>query len=672
MSQHHAAPSSPSPDELAARWATLAADDASGDDSLSCPGCGASLAADLAFEQYRVCPGCDRHFPLPARERLALLIDPGSFAETNGVLVALSPLIFRDHLPLPDTSADQLAPGGPAAGLGEAVISGTATIGGVPVAVVVLDQTYLGGDLGPVAAEKVTLAIEQAASRRLPLIALCAASYPGGPSPDERRALGGLLSLAQWPKIAAAATALRETGAPFIAVLAHPTLGGVLAGLGLQADLILAEPGAHLGLTVSSRPEAAGLVVAEELLDAGQLDAVIDRRRLAASLGRLLALLVGGLTPVAGTPPAVATPPAPPAHWTEIALARHPARPPAWVLLEAVTTELMTLRGDRVAADDPALIGGLGRIGGRPVVVIAPGRPEAGAAPGPGITAAGYRKAARLLRLAVRFELPVVTLIDDAPAAMTTNDTGAALADLLALTSGLPVPMVSCVVGVGRGLALVALGVADRRLMLQHAMLTASTGGAGTSVPPAIAPTGAGWLARHPVTASDALRLGLIDQVVPEPPPGAHADPAGAAALLAAALGQALAEVSGVSSRRLMAARAHRLREVGLASPEGREAARREIRELQERQRSLAHSLAELRERWSDRTRRLPRLPRPSLPAVSHLPRPGQLDPARLGIHLRPELTDLAGRIADGMRHRASGAREDGAATERVPAESPE
>lgn len=649
------------------------------DEALACPSCGAGLLGVDAFETHRVCPGCDRHFPLPALERLHLLVDADTFVETNGVLVSVEPLIFRDLLPFPDTFEQIRERSGPGGGLGEAVITGTAEIGGRQAVLLILDHTYLGGNIGPVAAEKVVLAMELAAARRLPLIALCAASYPGYPTGDDNRMQAGMLSLAQWPKIAAAAARLHSAAVPVVSILAHPTTGGIYAGLGSQADVILAEPGAHIGLNAGGRGyPAAETTTAEDLLQRGQVDAVIDRRRLRPTIAAMLGLFAdrGGFVPLPPGEPAAIT--VQPPFWEQIALATHPERPTGGALVARLTSEFVELHGDRTATSDTGMTCGLGRLGGRPVAIVAQNRQHPALAgsgrAGPG----GCRQAIRLMRLAGHLDLPVVTLVDttgtpsDQPA--DAAGIGLALAELLRLSSLLPVPIVSVIIGQGRGLAAIALSSGDRRLMLQHAVMTADDMIHGPRPPLAerTAPYPSAVLpGSWPLTAPECQRLGLVDTVVAEPVPAAHADPEAAAQLLLLALSRSLAELTGIGTRRLLEDRARRVRSLGEATPEGREAARREIRELQDLQRTLARSLGDLRGRWGARSRSLPRLPRPTLPSVSSLPRPGQLDPSRLSTRVRPELADLAGRIADGVRSRGLGGRDQPAPDEAPPPPPP-
>jgi acetyl-CoA carboxylase carboxyl transferase subunit beta len=674
------------------RWGALSDQTDHGpDEELLCPGCGAGLLGVDDFETFRVCPGCDRHFPLPALERLHLLVDADTFLETNGVLVSIEPLIFRDLLPFPERAAPipERTRVGPGGGLGEAVITGTGAIGGHQVVLLVLDHTYLGGNIGPLAAEKVVLTMELAATRRLPLIALCAASYPGYPAGDELRMRAGLISLAQWPKIAAAAARLHGAAVPLVSVLAHPTTGGVYAGLGAQADIMVAEPGAQIGLSAGGRGfPGAEMTTAEDLLATGQIDAVVDRRQVRATISTLLGLLAdrgGFVPPPAGEP---APPTSQPPLWEQVALATHPARPTGRDLVPFLTTEFVELHGDRIGADDAGMTCGLGRLAGRPVAIIAQNRPRPSMTPGRAepdqAGPDGWRQAVRLLRLAGHLELPVVTLVDtDGGSEREPNAThggsGLAIAELLRLSTLVPVPIVSVYIGQGNGLGAMALGAGDRRLMLQHAVMSAEAMTGSEPRPPAgpvvmnpsAMPPGAAAGRSQMVTATECARLGLVDTIVAEPSPAAHADPEVTAQLLGLAVARSLAELTGHGSRRLLDDRSRRLHALGVATPAGREAARREIRELHELQRSLSRSLGDLRGRWSARSHSLPHLPRPHLPSVPSLPRPGQLDRSRLGNRVRPELVDLAGRIADSVRTRGHGGREVPSLDDEPPAPQP-
>jgi acetyl-CoA carboxylase carboxyl transferase subunit beta len=614
------------------------------EEPLACPLCGVELTGTDAFETYRVCPGCHRHFPIPGRERLRLLVDEESFRETNAALVSVDPLVFRDLLPVPDRLAQAAERfGGPGGGVSGAVLTGTAAIGGREAVIVALDHAFLGASIGPVAGEKILLAMETAAARRLPLVALCTA---GGARTQE-----GLLGLIQAPKIAAAAARLHRAGVPFVSVLAHPATGAAWAALANQADIILAEPGARIGPGGRHLGgETAG--TAEELLARGMLDGIVDRTCLRETLAVLVALFAdrGEYRPVtsgdasfalstftAGEPIAARRRVA---GWQEAGLARHAERPRARDYLVRLVTEWVELHGDR-AGDDASMIAGLGRIGGIPAAFIAGER-------GQPAGAGAFRKTERVLRLAGHLELPVITLVDtpglDSRPGNDPAQTAAALAGVIGLTSLLPVPIVSVVIGEAAGTAGMALGIGDRILMQEHAVYT--VGGAEGTDRRAAEPLAAS----RTLTAAECRRLGVVDTIIPEPSPAAHADPEAASRALGAAITAALADLAGVGPRRLLDDRATKLRTLGQTTPEGREAARREVRELQELQRTLARSLGDLRERLEEH----------GLPRNLHLP---QLPaPVRSRVHIdtsglptvewaRAELVDRAVRLSAWRRH---------------------
>jgi acetyl-CoA carboxylase carboxyl transferase subunit beta len=411
---------------------------------LDCPTCGTVLNDESVYETFRVCPSCRRHFWISGRDRLALLIDPGEFSETNSTLASIDPLQFRDPLPL----SDRLAEAQDREFLTDAVITGVAEIAGHPNVLVILDFAYWGGTIGVVAGEKITLAMELAATRRIPLIVFCSG---GGVHAKE-----GILSVVQMAKTSNAAARLHRAGIPFISILTHPTTGGVLAGLANQADIVIAEPGTRASVT-SEGGGSSSLASAEKLLAHGLIDGVIDRTEMRPWLGSLLAMLADR---------GVARPTGQLADrqqgnllaFEETAIARHQDRPTAAEYIRKLMPEFIELHGDRVAADDPGAICGIGSLGGVTFGVIAQNRGEH--AP---MGAAGFRKAARLMRLAGHLELPLLTLIDSPalPASVDAEPTGigTALGQALGLLSMLPIPVVSVVIVEANSLAAMALGI---------------------------------------------------------------------------------------------------------------------------------------------------------------------------------------------------------------------
>jgi|SRR5581483_9166873 len=255
----------------------------------TCPSCGSHYRDDELERHIAVCPQCGHHFPLAARERIATLADPGSFAEEDADLRSSDPLDFFDVRPY----AERLAEAELKTGLGDAVVIGRAEIEEEPCELSVMDFFFMGGSMGSVVGEKFARACDRAADRGVPLVSVTAS---GGARMQE-----GILSLMQMPKTVCAVAALHDAGSALINVLAHPTTGGVLASFASLGDVTLAEPNALLsfagprvvqGITREKLPDDFGR--AESNYRFGHLDAIVDRRELRPMLGRLLRLFGNG------------------------------------------------------------------------------------------------------------------------------------------------------------------------------------------------------------------------------------------------------------------------------------------------------------------------------------------------------------------------------------------
>ncbi|HEX5816169.1 MAG TPA: acetyl-CoA carboxylase, carboxyltransferase subunit beta [Methylomirabilota bacterium] len=232
----------------------------------------------------RVCPKCRYPFRIGARERIALLTDPGTFEEHQTGLTSADPLKFKDSKRYPDRvkAARQKT------ALEDAVISGIARIGGFPTVLCVFEFAFLGGSMGSVVGEKLTRAIELAVDKALPVIIVSAS---GGARMQE-----GILSLMQMAKTSAALERLAEARLPYVSVLTDPTTGGVTASFAMLGDVIMAEPRALIGFAgprviaeTIRQPLPEGFQRSEFLLEHGQLDLVVERKDLKDTLRRLLA-----------------------------------------------------------------------------------------------------------------------------------------------------------------------------------------------------------------------------------------------------------------------------------------------------------------------------------------------------------------------------------------------
>jgi acetyl-CoA carboxylase carboxyl transferase subunit beta len=275
---------------LAARYArrSMRGSAATGSPQLvQCVKCRKSLFVAEFEANLKVCPHCGHHHRLTWQERIAWTFDEGSFVEEDAELRSGDPLQFPDY-------ATKHAQAMAKTGLGDSMVSGTAGLDGLPLAVAVADFHFMGGSMGSVAGEKVTRTLERAAERRIPAVVFCAS---GGARMQE-----GLLSLMQMAKTTAAVERCQRAGVPFVAVFTDPTMAGVLASYASVADVILAEPRAQIGFAGARVSKQAQVVRAPEdfqtsefVLRSGMIDRIVPRREIPATLGSLLRALGHGL-----------------------------------------------------------------------------------------------------------------------------------------------------------------------------------------------------------------------------------------------------------------------------------------------------------------------------------------------------------------------------------------
>jgi acyl-CoA carboxylase subunit beta len=540
--------------------------DAPTTDVLPCPACAAPLDG-LLHQEFAVCDHCGHHLRRTARETIAALVDPGTFNEMDSRLSSRDPLQFVDDIPYDERLRETRRKTGET----DAIVTGTARIGGCDIVLAVLDFGFLGGSMGVVVGEKLVRAAGRATRSRCPLVTVVAS---GGARMQE-----GLLSLMQMAKTAAAIKRLHDRGVPYISVLTNPTTGGVFASFANLGDITIAEPGALIGFAgprvveqVIGRKLEEGTHTAEFLLDHGMIDAIVSRPDLRETLAGLLDMLGAQRLkfPREDAPETMPAASAAAPAWEVVQGARDRFRPTSLDYVERLTERFFALRGDRVSGDDPAVVAGLGMLSGNPIAIVALERGhdlERETHHGGMARPEGYRKAQRVMRLAARLRLPVLSLVDTPGAypGPESEEGGLAgeLAGCMALMSDLPTPTVAAVIGEGGSGGALALAVADRVLMQQGAIYSV------------IAPEGAATILfrsaqrapelseRLKITADELVGLGLVDAVVPEPDGGAAADPDGAAMLLGAAIVRAFADLQQLSIDKLVQQRWDRYQAIG-------------------------------------------------------------------------------------------------------------
>jgi|UniRef100_UPI0037845C21 acetyl-CoA carboxylase carboxyl transferase subunit beta len=245
-----------------------------------CPSCNESLFEDALSKNLRVCTSCGYHFTIASGERIASMVDEGSFVEMDQGLDSVNALGFKGYL-------DKVKAYQQKTGLTEAVLTGRATIEGVPVLLAIMDFRFLGASMGSVVGEKITRAIEAATAERKPVLVFSAS---GGARMHE-----GILSLMQMAKTSGALARHAEARLPYISILTHPTTGGVTASFATLGDIIIAEPKCMIGFAgprvVKETTHAdlpPGFQTAEFMMQHGLVDMIVDRKDMRTTLARLL------------------------------------------------------------------------------------------------------------------------------------------------------------------------------------------------------------------------------------------------------------------------------------------------------------------------------------------------------------------------------------------------
>jgi acetyl-CoA carboxylase carboxyl transferase subunit beta len=251
---------------------------------IRCPQCKATIFRKEMEGRLSVCPECDHHFYMPARQRLAQLLDEDSFEEWFADLSPKDPLEFKDRV----NYAQRLRAEQAKTGMPDAAVVGKGFIRGRPVIFGVTDFAFMAGSMGSVVGEKLARAAEEATRLMLPLIFVSGSG--GGARMQE-----GILSLMQMAKVSAAVGRYDQAGGLYISILTNPTMGGVAASFALQGDVTLAEPGALIGFagkrtiwnTVRLElPE--GFQTSEFLLKHGFVDRIVHRKDLRTEVARLV------------------------------------------------------------------------------------------------------------------------------------------------------------------------------------------------------------------------------------------------------------------------------------------------------------------------------------------------------------------------------------------------
>lgn len=509
-----------------------------------CEACKKILYSEDVKKNFYCCPECGKHFRIGARQRIELVADRNSFEEWDAELVGSNPLQFPDY----EEKLENLRQ---TTELTEAVVTGAASIRGKKTAIGAMSADFLMGSMGTVVGEKITRMVERATASRLPVILFCCS---GGARMQE-----GIFSLMQMAKTSQALKRHEEAGLMYVSVLTDPTTGGVTASFAMLGDVILAEPGALIGFagprviqqTIGQKlPE--GFQSAEFLMKHGFVDRIVKRDQMRKTLAVLLQsvpedamVCEDGQEEVlekegqeknvwdqeiqeskieqgaSEEEKAERTP------WERVELARSSQRPYTSDYLFTVFDGFLELRGDRLAGDDRAVIGGIAALGDRYVTVIGlqKGRnlkenkyrnfgmanPE------------GYRKALRLMKQAEKFHRPIILFVDT-PGAFCGVEAeergqGEAIARNLFEMSGLKVPILTIITGEGGSGGALALAVSNEVWMLENSVYSVLSPEGFASILWKDGKRAKEAASVMKMTAEELKEFGIIDKVLSETEP---------------------------------------------------------------------------------------------------------------------------------------------------------
>ncbi|MBI3236210.1 MAG: acetyl-CoA carboxylase carboxyltransferase subunit beta [Chlamydiales bacterium] len=255
---------------------------------VKCTHCHDMIHANELQNNLHCCPKCNHHYRLNAAQRVDLLVDPGTFEELFTTYHPIDPLDFSDT----ESYKDRLVKAQKSSGRTEAVMVGEGSIMGKRAALGILDFSFMAGSMGSVVGEKLTLIIEHAIAKKLPVVFVSAS---GGARMQE-----SCLSLMQMAKTSAALAKLHEAGLPYISILTNPTTGGVTASFASLGDVILAEPDALIGFAGPRVVEQTirqklppGAQRSEFLLEKGMIDCIVNRHELKEKLFQFIDFFTG-------------------------------------------------------------------------------------------------------------------------------------------------------------------------------------------------------------------------------------------------------------------------------------------------------------------------------------------------------------------------------------------
>lgn len=489
-----------------------------------CPSCQKELDRAEVVENNYICMACGSYFRIRTKNRLRMVCDKGSFTPWFEEIESGNPLQFPGY-------EEKLSDVREKTGLKEGVTVGEGRIYGEKVCLGICDSRFLMGSMGQAVGEKIALAVERATEKRLPVVLFCCS---GGARMQE-----GILSLMQMAKTSAALKRHSDAGLLYVSVLTDPTTGGVTASFAMLGDIILAEPGALIGFagprvieqTIGQKlPE--GFQRAEFQVEHGFADRIVERHELKGVLYQILRAhqspereYVSWKEYIPSETSREKQAKAPEkTSWQKVKESRSLDRPTALTYINLIFEDFMELHGDRNFGDDPAIVGGIARLDGKPVTVIGVQKGNDGkecarrnyGMPSP----EGYRKALRLMKQAEKFHRPIICFVNTSGAypGMEAEERGQgeAIARNLFEMSGIRTPILSIIIGEGGSGGALGLALGNEVWMLENSTYSILSPEGFASILWKDGKRAKEAAQVMGITAEDLKRLQVIETIVPE------------------------------------------------------------------------------------------------------------------------------------------------------------
>ena len=504
-----------------------------------CLQCDKKIKDSELYSTYKICHNCNFHFYIKPYERINLLTDRESYVEFNQELPDEFNYIYDKY---PDY-AKRAQKDTERTGLNDSVLTGYASIGGNRCILIILDFSFMGGNLGLISGEKISLAIDLAVSKKLPIVSIISSS---GTRLEE-----GMISIMQMAKITLSMANAKKSNIPSISLLTNPCTGQAYATLATFSDIIMSEPGASVGLSpLKDLKHSSGSVkfesrTSDSLVSRGLIDSIVNRNYQKEEISRIIDLLNNRHKLVYESKNekvndfALSDIPIDKREY----ISQHPSRPSASLFLNKVFEHFFELKGDRLLENSERIITGLAQLGGQTVMLVAQEyiKDTSSSIGKHGLSSTDFRKCTRAISLASRFNIPIITFIDtkghDLSYEEEIKGIGVSLGGTLLSMAELNSPSMSVLIGVGGSEAALSLDISDRRLMLENAILKIPDNNLEINKKNMI------------LGSRECKELDIVDIIVPEPIGGLHLNPDECFSLLRKVLMIELAELNQMSSR---------------------------------------------------------------------------------------------------------------------------